>query len=171
MTAILYFSILLHCIVLWVLQVMFPSACSFTVCWFPPSFTTCFSLHGHLQVYRILHIFIFIYLRILLRCFFFAAFLYVVILCISEKTKKNTKENSTRTKHKWKTWRVWPRKKKEQRNRILKYMKVYIYIYIYMYIYIYISNNSNYYYYWNFFTKLLTSNNEIYTRRDRSPTT
>jgi hypothetical protein len=27
----LYFSILLHCIVQWVLQVMLPSACSFTV--------------------------------------------------------------------------------------------------------------------------------------------
>jgi hypothetical protein len=32
---ILYFSILLHCIVQWVLQVMFPSACCFIVCWFP----------------------------------------------------------------------------------------------------------------------------------------
>jgi hypothetical protein len=28
---VLYFSILLHCIVQWVLQVMFPSACSFNV--------------------------------------------------------------------------------------------------------------------------------------------
>jgi hypothetical protein len=49
---ILYFSILLHCIVQWVLQVMFPSACSFIVCWFSPSFTKCFSLHGHIQVRR-----------------------------------------------------------------------------------------------------------------------
>jgi hypothetical protein len=54
---ILYFSIPLHCIVQWVLQVIFPSACSFIVCWFPLSFTTCFGLHGHLQVCRILHIF------------------------------------------------------------------------------------------------------------------
>jgi hypothetical protein len=37
-------------------------------------FTTCFGLHGHLQVCRILHIFIFICLRILLRCFFGSAF-------------------------------------------------------------------------------------------------
>jgi hypothetical protein len=37
---ILYFSILLHCIVQRVLQVMFPSACSFIVCWFSLSFTT-----------------------------------------------------------------------------------------------------------------------------------
>jgi hypothetical protein len=54
----------------WVLQVKFPSACSFIVCWFPLSFTTCFGLHGHLHVCRILHTFIFICLRILLRCFF-----------------------------------------------------------------------------------------------------
>jgi hypothetical protein len=65
----LYFSILLHCIVQWVLQVMFPSACSFVVCWFPLSFTTCFALHGHLQVCRILRIFISKCLRILLPCF------------------------------------------------------------------------------------------------------
>jgi hypothetical protein len=43
---------------------MFPSACSFFVCWFPLSFTACFVLHGYLQVCRILHMFIFIYLRI-----------------------------------------------------------------------------------------------------------
>jgi hypothetical protein len=48
---ILYFSILLHCIVQWVLQVMFPSACSFIVCWFSLSFSTCFGLHGHLHVF------------------------------------------------------------------------------------------------------------------------
>jgi hypothetical protein len=41
----------------WVLHVMFPSACSYIVCWFPLSFTTCFGLHGHLQAYKILHIF------------------------------------------------------------------------------------------------------------------
>jgi hypothetical protein len=40
-----------------ILQVMFPSACSFISCWFSLSFTTCFGLHGHLQVCRILHIF------------------------------------------------------------------------------------------------------------------
>jgi hypothetical protein len=38
---------------------MFPSACSFVVL----VFTTCFGLHGHLQVCRILHIFIFICLK------------------------------------------------------------------------------------------------------------
>jgi hypothetical protein len=42
---------------------MFPSACSFIVCWFSLSFTTCFGLHGHLQVWAILHIFIFICLN------------------------------------------------------------------------------------------------------------
>jgi hypothetical protein len=53
---------------------------------FPLSFTTCFGLHGHLQVYRILHIFIFKSLRILLRCFFFFVrcvfFPHVVTLCM-----------------------------------------------------------------------------------------
>jgi hypothetical protein len=50
-------------IVQWVLQVMFPSACSFIVCWFSLFFTTRFVLHGHLQVSRIFHIFIFISLK------------------------------------------------------------------------------------------------------------
>jgi hypothetical protein len=50
---ILYLSILLHCIVQWVLQVMSASACCFIVCWFSLSFTTCFGLRGHLQVCRI----------------------------------------------------------------------------------------------------------------------
>jgi hypothetical protein len=54
-----------------VLQVISPSVCSFIVFWFPLSFTTCFGLHGHLHVCRIFRIFIFIYLRILLRCLFF----------------------------------------------------------------------------------------------------
>jgi hypothetical protein len=36
---------------------MSPSACSFIACWFPPSFTTCFGLRGHLQVCRIFFIF------------------------------------------------------------------------------------------------------------------
>jgi hypothetical protein len=45
---------------------MFPSACSLLYV-FPLSFTTCFGLHGHLQVFRSLHIFK--CLRILLRCF------------------------------------------------------------------------------------------------------
>jgi hypothetical protein len=83
---ILHFSILLHCIVQWILKVMFPSAYSFILCWFSLSFTTCFGLHGHLQVCRILHIFIYLCLRILLRCvllhFWFAAFSYVVTLCM-----------------------------------------------------------------------------------------
>jgi hypothetical protein len=38
------------------LQIMFPSACSFIVFWFSLSFTTCFGLHGHLHVCRILFI-------------------------------------------------------------------------------------------------------------------
>jgi hypothetical protein len=42
---------------------MFPSACSFIVCWSPLSFTTCFGLHGHLQACRILYIFIFVCLK------------------------------------------------------------------------------------------------------------
>jgi hypothetical protein len=50
-------------VILCLLQVMFPSACSFIVFWFSLSFTTCFGLHGHLQVCRILHIFLFIRLR------------------------------------------------------------------------------------------------------------
>jgi hypothetical protein len=60
---ILYFSILLHCIAQWVLQVMFLSACSFIVFSFSLSFTICFGLHGHDQVCRIFHIFIFICLK------------------------------------------------------------------------------------------------------------
>jgi hypothetical protein len=50
---ILYFSILLHCIIQWALEVISPSACSCTVCRFPLPFTTCFGLHGHVQVCRI----------------------------------------------------------------------------------------------------------------------
>jgi hypothetical protein len=50
---------------------MSPSACSFIVCWFPLSFTTCFGLHGHLQACTILHIFIFICLRIFTSLPFF----------------------------------------------------------------------------------------------------
>jgi hypothetical protein len=48
----------------WVLQVMLPCDFSFIVL----TFTTCFGLHGHLEVCRI---FLFSYVwRILLRCFF-----------------------------------------------------------------------------------------------------
>jgi hypothetical protein len=108
----------------WVLQVMFLSACSFIVCWFPLSFTTCFGLHGHLQVGRILHIFIFIYLRILFRCNHNKE---QADKWLSKKTPKNMKENRTGTKDKWKTCRVWPCKMgsepKKQGIRILKYMK------------------------------------------------
>jgi hypothetical protein len=42
---ILYFNILLHCIVQWLLQVMFPFACSFIVFWFSLSFTTCLYIY------------------------------------------------------------------------------------------------------------------------------
>jgi hypothetical protein len=67
----------------WVLQVMSPSACCFIVCWFPLSFTTCFGLHGHLQVCRIFCIFIFIYLGILLRCpFFYLVTLRMFSICV-----------------------------------------------------------------------------------------
>jgi hypothetical protein len=51
----LFFSILLHYIVQWVLQVRFPSACSL-LCWISLFFTTCFGLHGHLQVCSIFYI-------------------------------------------------------------------------------------------------------------------
>jgi hypothetical protein len=68
---ILYFSILLHCIVQWVLQVMFLSACS--LYWFSLSFTTCFGLHGHLQVCKIFYF-------CMLEGFCFAAFLFVCLL-------------------------------------------------------------------------------------------
>jgi hypothetical protein len=65
----------------WLLQVMFPSACSFIVFWFSLSFTTCFGLHGHLQVCRIFHIFIFICLKDSASLLFlFIAFFHVVIL-------------------------------------------------------------------------------------------
>jgi hypothetical protein len=69
---VLYFSILLHCIVRWVLQAMFPSACSFIVLIFTV-FHYCFGLHDHLQVCRI---FIFICLKdsASLLFFWFAAF-------------------------------------------------------------------------------------------------
>jgi predicted membrane protein len=42
---------------------MFPSACSFIVFRFSLILNTCFGLHGHHQVCRILHIFIFIRLK------------------------------------------------------------------------------------------------------------
>jgi hypothetical protein len=44
---------------------MFLSACSFIVCWFPLSFTTCLGLRDNLQCVGF-----FIYLRILLHCLF-----------------------------------------------------------------------------------------------------
>jgi hypothetical protein len=51
----------------------------------PLSFTTCFGLRGHLQVCRSLHIFIFVYLRSLLRCLFLcgytACFSFVFCSC------------------------------------------------------------------------------------------
>jgi hypothetical protein len=55
---------------------MFPSAYNFIVCWFSLSFTTCFGLHGHLQVCRIFH---------MLKGFWFAVyffFFHVVTLCM-----------------------------------------------------------------------------------------
>jgi hypothetical protein len=48
---ILYFSILLHCIVQWVLRLCCRLRAAL-LCWFSLSFTTCFCLHGHLQVCR-----------------------------------------------------------------------------------------------------------------------
>jgi hypothetical protein len=65
----------------WVLQVMFSSACSFIACWFYLSFTTFFSLHGHPQVCRILHVFIFTCLRVLLFCFFFTWSHCTIFIC------------------------------------------------------------------------------------------
>jgi hypothetical protein len=52
-----------NCTVQWLLQVMFPSVCSFIVFWFSLSFTTCVGLHGHLHVCRILYIYIYICLK------------------------------------------------------------------------------------------------------------
>jgi hypothetical protein len=49
---ILYISILLHCIVQWVLEVMSPSACSFIIYWFPLFFTIYFGLHGHFHIFK-----------------------------------------------------------------------------------------------------------------------
>jgi hypothetical protein len=113
---------LLHRIVQWVLQVMFPSACCFIVCWFSLSFTTCCGLHGHLQVCRILHIVIFICLMTLLRRFFFfvrclfsrghtfACFSFVFCSCAVMLRRKTHKQENTKK----------PRRNKEGRNRHLK---------------------------------------------------
>jgi hypothetical protein len=93
-----------------VLQVMFPCACCFIVCWFPLSFTTCFDLHGHLQVCRILYIyyfdifkdsaslpffftwshsacfpFVFCFCAVFLRVFFFVFLLMRMSTCTSGK--------------------------------------------------------------------------------------
>jgi hypothetical protein len=63
----------------WALQVMFPSACSFIVFWFPLS--KFFGLHGHLQVRRI---YIYIYNGFFRLCFrLLAALLYVGFHCFS----------------------------------------------------------------------------------------
>jgi hypothetical protein len=51
---ILYFSILLHCIIQWVLQVMSP-VCVQLYCVGFHCFTTCFGLHDHLQVRMIFY--------------------------------------------------------------------------------------------------------------------
>jgi hypothetical protein len=136
-------------LVQWVLQVMSPSACSFIVCWFPLSFTTCFSLHGHLQVCRIFHMlkgfcldaFLVrcLSLHVVTLCMFSTCvlFLYCFPLCFLvfsclcvcllanfiRRAPKNTQENNTGTKHKWETCSVWPRGKKQQ-SSILKYMKI-----------------------------------------------
>jgi hypothetical protein len=75
---------------------MFPSACSFIVCCFPLSFTTCFGLHGHLQVCRIFYF-------DMLEGFYFAAFtvfcslgytLYISICVFSLTLEK-------KEKHQW----------------------------------------------------------------------
>jgi hypothetical protein len=63
---ILYFSILLHSIVQWVLQVMCPSACSCIVlvfhCW-----TLSLHVSAYLAIFKFVHVFL--YLRSLLHCF------------------------------------------------------------------------------------------------------
>jgi Na+/melibiose symporter-like transporter len=113
---------------------MSPSACSFIVCCFPLYFTTCFDLHDHLQVCRILHIF---KDSASLPFFFYVVTLCVFSICVlflcyrqthKQENTKNTKENSTGTRHKRKTWQVWPHRKgresKKQRSRILKHMKI-----------------------------------------------
>jgi hypothetical protein len=66
------------------MQVMFPSACTFIVCWFPLAFTTCFGLHGHLQgrrIYIYIYIYIYMYCRLCFRLR--ASLLYVGFYCLS----------------------------------------------------------------------------------------
>jgi hypothetical protein len=53
----------------WILQVMPPSACCFIVCWFSTVFHYMFRPTWPSSSVRSLHIFIFVYLRTLLRCF------------------------------------------------------------------------------------------------------
>jgi hypothetical protein len=75
-----YFVSLVH----WLLQVMFPSVNSFIVFWFSLSFTACFGLHDHLEMCRILHIFIFICLKdsASMLFWFVAPFFHLVTLCM-----------------------------------------------------------------------------------------
>jgi Na+/proline symporter len=111
-TIILYFSILLHCIVQWLLQVMFLSACSFIVGWFPLYFTTCFGLHGHLQVCRMFYFHMlegFFFAALFLpffkwshsacfhQCFvpvLFSFVIFVVSLCVSENRQTTKKKQA-----------------------------------------------------------------------------
>jgi type IV secretory pathway VirB6-like protein len=59
-------------------------------------FTMYFGLHGHLQVCRILRIFIFICLRILLRCLFYA----VTLVMFSTAQEENTNGKHDECGHK-----------------------------------------------------------------------
>jgi hypothetical protein len=74
---LLYFSILLHCIVQWVLQVMFPSACSFIVL----VFTVSLHVSAYVAIFTCIGYFIFICLKDS-ASLFFLPFFHVVTLCV-----------------------------------------------------------------------------------------
>jgi hypothetical protein len=116
--------------------------------WFSLSFTTCFGLNGHLQVCRILHIFIFICLKESASLLFgfhclslhvstymaiFKCVVYFIFICLMillreqtnayERNRQETRRKTAQEQNKWETCRVWPRIKR-QRSRILKYIKI-----------------------------------------------
>jgi hypothetical protein len=97
---ILYFSILLHCSVHGYCRLCFRLS-EALLCWFSLSITTCFGLHGHLQVYRI---FIFICLQdsaSLLFVAFLVRFLFFATKSSEAESFKHMKINILYT------WR-WP---------------------------------------------------------------
>jgi hypothetical protein len=109
---LLYFSILLHCIVQWVLQVMFPSACSFIACWF---YRLSLHLSACVAIFKCVG-YLFSYAwRILLRCLFGSLpFFHVVTLCMFSirvlfclLADKHTRRETTQiTKENSAVWRL-----------------------------------------------------------------